>query len=349
MGTSNTFGKAELTNLQGGRAIAALAVVLAHASTSLPAFGQTLPSVLAGPFFYGFLGVDFFFVLSGFIIFHQHGADERSWLAARIYLTKRLIRIYVPYLPVAVGLLTLFTLAPSLAGSGRTWGLLTTLTLLPSSQPSVISIAWTMVHEIAFYAIFLIFYLTPAFAFVIAGWAAVIIVLWFVGYRAPEYGNDWPEVVLAPINLEFVGGMIAARLARQIAPSLWPLILGIGCCLILAFFSLGENRVVFGLGTVAIVLGVVLLERRGFGSPLWVVRLGDASYAVYLLHLTVFSVVLRLTAPLSSWPVGLTVSLLAVAVVAIAYNQYFDEPVRAIARNHLLPRRPLNIAADEPA
>lgn len=346
MGTANISGRAELTNLQTGRAVAAFAVVLAHASTSMPAFGQALPPALAGPFFYRFLGVDFFFVLSGFIIFYQHGADERSWPAARNYLTKRLLRIYLPYLPIAVALLALFTVAPGLAGSGRNWGPLTSLTLLPSSEPSVISIAWTMVHEVAFYAIFLIFYLTPAFEFVIAGWAGVIVVLWLGGYRALEYGNNWPEVFLAPINLEFVGGMIAARLARPVSPSWWPMFLGAGCCLVAAYFCLGEDRVLFGLGTVGIVLGVVLLERSGFGSPRWLASLGDASYAVYLLHLTIFSVVLRVTARFASWPIGLAVAVLAVAAAGLAYHRFFERPALEAARERLLPGRPVAATAD---
>jgi hypothetical protein len=48
----------------------------------------------------GFLGVDFFFVLSGFIILNAHADDPATGRALESYVFKRLNRIYVPYLPM---------------------------------------------------------------------------------------------------------------------------------------------------------------------------------------------------------------------------------------------------------
>jgi peptidoglycan/LPS O-acetylase OafA/YrhL len=65
-----------LKSLQACRAAAAILVVLYHTSHGifrLPRYFEHKPF---GPVFdFGFAGVDFFFVLSGFIMMHVHAAD----------------------------------------------------------------------------------------------------------------------------------------------------------------------------------------------------------------------------------------------------------------------------------
>ncbi len=69
--------RATLTTLQAGRAVAALAVLLYHAAQATETRVEAFPAGLARVLGYGFLGVDLFFVLSGFIILHAHW-DDRS-------------------------------------------------------------------------------------------------------------------------------------------------------------------------------------------------------------------------------------------------------------------------------
>ena len=72
------------------------------------------------------------------------------------YFHARLIRIYVPYLPVGIGMYLVDMLLPGLSESDRSPGLLTSFTLLPSNSPPALSVAWTLVHELIFYGLFLI-------------------------------------------------------------------------------------------------------------------------------------------------------------------------------------------------
>src|SRR5258707_9682457 len=93
----------------GIRALAALLVLGMHTEQNVP-FG--LNSVL--PFFArGYLGVDFFFVLSGFIITHVYFASlappNRS--AVQIFLWHRLIRLYPVHITVLAGLVAVGSLA----------------------------------------------------------------------------------------------------------------------------------------------------------------------------------------------------------------------------------------------
>lgn len=88
----------KLLLLEVGRAIAALLVVLHHADQATAHFSDVPRERFL---MWGQYGVDFFFVLSGFIIYHSHRQDAPGVASAKLYLFKRVTRIFVPYLPVA--------------------------------------------------------------------------------------------------------------------------------------------------------------------------------------------------------------------------------------------------------
>ena len=82
-----------LTTIQAARGGAAIAAVLAHAGTIL-AFPQHLGFVpMRGVFGAGIAGVDFFLVLSGFIIATGHGCDVGDRAALPAYAWKRATRV----------------------------------------------------------------------------------------------------------------------------------------------------------------------------------------------------------------------------------------------------------------
>ena len=98
-----------INTLQAGRFMAAMAVVLHHAVISITAFVDEPPNLIKSILNYGYLGVDFFFVLSGFIIHYTMSARHRP--AIRFALD-RLARILLPYWPVGIVLAVAYTLLP---------------------------------------------------------------------------------------------------------------------------------------------------------------------------------------------------------------------------------------------
>lgn len=138
-----------IQSLQAGRALASLAVVAHHAQAAVQAFAG--PFAGASVFHLGYLGVDFFFVLSGFIIFHATVGKGRT---AAHYAKGRFQRVYLPYLPVGIGIALLYTILPQLSAASRDWAWLPTLTLAPVNQSTALSVAWTLKHETLFYTIF---------------------------------------------------------------------------------------------------------------------------------------------------------------------------------------------------
>src|SRR4051812_34830777 len=100
--------------LQVGRGLAAIGVAASHARLGTSAFVEPIPGWLMTILEKGFLGVDFFFVLSGFIILNSHFDDDTGPRALKSYIFKRATRIYVPYLPVCAVVIVSYLLLPSL-------------------------------------------------------------------------------------------------------------------------------------------------------------------------------------------------------------------------------------------
>lgn len=274
-----------IESLQAGRAIASLAVVSHHAALAAVAFSG--PFMGYGVFELGYLGVDFFFVLSGFIIFHATVGKGKS---AAQYAQSRFRRVYLPYLPVGIGMALLYSFLPQLsAAEGRPWTWLSTLTLAPVSSDTALSVAWTLKHEILFYAIFGLGYYSGRLAMVLGIWLAAIIAAAIAGLPA--------SVPFAPINLEFFMGIAAAVLARRGWGPNWLLLASAGVFAL--WLALGADRSmspIAGLAFGLAMLPVIRLERRGAISvPAWLTFLGAASYAMYLVHNPVISLAARLS------------------------------------------------------
>lgn len=151
----------KINSLQVFRGLAALGVVLHHTAISTNAFVEKMPDWLSWAFGHGFLGVDFFFVLSGFIIMSSHFDDEKSISSFKLYVSKRFVRIFPPYWPISIALIISYLLLPNLSqGSRGEFSWLSSLLLLPDSSPAALSVAWTLIHEMMFY---MIFYSGPRF------------------------------------------------------------------------------------------------------------------------------------------------------------------------------------------
>jgi hypothetical protein len=99
-------------------------------------------------------------------------------------------------MPIGLAMAAAYILFPGLSMSARSWGWLPTLTLFPVGEPAL-SVAWTLQHEIVFYAvIWLLFSLRKLFwGFFL--WAAAILLI-------------HQSKPLEMINLEFLFGVCAA-------------------------------------------------------------------------------------------------------------------------------------------
>lgn len=245
-------GTKKLEWLEVMRGFAALWVLLHHANPSVHAFvGPSAISEAVGR--NGFLGVDFFFVLSGFIIAFSSNRLVEAGRGAKDYALARLTRIYVPYLPVGLAMLALYAIAPGLSEGGRNPGLLTSVTLLPSNSPTALSVAWTLVHEVIFYAIFSLFFLSKRLLYaLLVAWGCVIAGVYF---SLGSLGRLGVGYLISPLNLCFLVGVATYYATRRGVPGALGLALGtVGLAIVLwAGLSPTPNRVLVAFGFACLV------------------------------------------------------------------------------------------------
>lgn len=310
----------QLNTLQAGRAAAAMAVVLFHLSVSIFGLPKYFPNELFVPFRIGHTGVDFFFVLSGFLMTWLYGDRLGDTRMAGRFLWKRALRVYPPYLVAVVPLIPVYFLMPGL-GDARTTDpgyIAASLLLLPTQGLPLLSVAWTLQFEMFFYLVFAGLIAFPRlFKPLILLWAAAAVSRLFL--PDPPFPLSF---VTSPWILLFLYGAVAARVARRGVS--WPMLwLAAGAALFAGaavadeFSTLAEGltRNGTGLGAALMVIGMVTAERAGrIRVPRWLVYSGDFSYALYLVHTTVLSLGVKIIFALGLQ--GLPRLAIAVALVA---------------------------------
>lgn len=290
MNLAGNASRENLSMLQAGRGGAAVLVVLYHATVLMASPSYWEKSVLGGLFEFGYAGVEFFFVLSGFIILYAHHGDIGQVAPVSRYLLRRVLRLYPLYLIVTTGVMALEVIA----GNGNWARFLNGLPLIGVNTTATLGVAWTLFHEVTFYMLFAIL--------IVNRWlGGLIFLLWFAACLV-WFNREPPHYALSSINLLFGIGMACFWLSERVQlSSLW-LWCGVGC-----FLAVGTETVAvkilpedvrelaFGLSSAIFILGAVSSERLNRVSVNQAFRaLGDASFSIYLVHYPVLAVVAKL-------------------------------------------------------
>jgi len=303
---------AKLLSIELARGVAAIIVVLYHAARHLDrnvgfADGRQL-------FQFGHAGVDFFFVISGFIILFVHGGDLGRPRRIGHYAARRFTRIY-PIYWVILGLTVALAARSALPSPLEVvWA----AALLPTRGEPMVGVAWTLQHEIIFYGVFAVLILNLRVGAALLGLWLGLIVHGFL----PAGSRGIAAVFVSAYNLEFFFGMAAAWWLRrhEVAHPAATLALGLS---LFALFAVAEvlghvdgyapwARLAYGLPSALIILGLVEMERGGrIRVPVRLLWLGRASYSIYLFHLTGIGMAYKL------W---VAAGLMAVAPAWIGYG-----------------------------
>ncbi|UFW88718.1 acyltransferase [Bradyrhizobium barranii] len=284
-------------------------------------------------------GVDFFFVLSGFIILDAHLRDIGSPARFANYIWRRAVRIYPLYWVIFCAVLAPLLLARADVDLRR---IVMEFFLLPASglvaDQKIVVVSWTLCYEIAFYVIFGIAIFNRFLGGVI-GALWLLAAIYSVGESVPA---KW-TILCSPYPVLFLTGMIIQRVwsSRKFDVPLVPtFVLGI-----VVFTAAAITRVnalgipaglvqwAYGVGAGLIILAAVAAERRGsLEFPEWLTRIGDASYSLYLVHFTVLSVLAKLIVATNVFKgLPLQVLFVGMAVVTVAVGMAV----------HLLVEKPL--------
>lgn len=292
--------------LQVYRGITALSVVLFHLTVRMY---QELNVPFVGVFLPAQSGVDFFFVLSGFIIYYSHRKDLGQVDRVGRYAKRRFLRIYPLYLLTTLGVLALYIFGFGNAYKNDPAVIIKSLLLFPQ-QPGMYPIAnvgWTLCHEALFYGLFgIAICLHRRFAVPLI---ALLLGFTLVNLVAPIPGPYWiSRWLFSPYNLEFAAGCAAAHFAARRFSWMMPA----GFLLLTATWSycvwndtkMGSDVaakmiLLFGLPYAMIVMGSASWEvGRSPNPPRSLSFIGDATYSIYLSHFVVLSALVGLV---GSW------------------------------------------------
>src|SRR5882757_1242054 len=192
-----------LNCIQVARGLAAFMVVSFH---MLPIESKYVGlKILPAAFWVGQIGVDIFFVISGFVMMISTENLIASRETALEFFRRRLVRIYPIYWFFALLVLPVYLVSPHLvnASQGNQVDLLRSFLLLPSQSLPIIAVAWSLVFELWFYLLFAVLLMFPRQyrPALLAIWAGALTVSWF---GAPANFGPTLTLLTSPYALEFI-------------------------------------------------------------------------------------------------------------------------------------------------
>lgn len=335
-----TSGTRHLRSLTSLRFLAAALVVLYHCGVqSSPDLTQPYAALR-----FGFLGVTFFFVLSGFVLVWS----ARDGDTVGGFYRRRFARVWP--LHALTLLLAVLLVALSLVErrwEGPPWAFALNLALLQawSGDVDVIygfnGVSWSLSAEAVFYALFPLLLLRARRHGPVATIAGGVALLLAGGVLAEATGAMWVAVSLPACRVgEFVVGMGLALLVHRGVPRVPPLlamgVLAGSYAALVVGNRLSAGRLADHAWVAALVVlpGVALVlvayaTRDLAGGGGWLtrpvaVRLGAWSFALYLVH----ELVLRVAHPVlvdRLWvaPVAVVVAL----ALAGALHEWVEQPL----------------------
>lgn len=282
------------------RGVAAICVMLYHAGEDFPLH---MPD--------GYLAVDLFFALSGFVIAHSYGTRIDNGLGFNAFMRLRAARLW-PMLILG-----------ALLGMGLHGGHAGMLFLLPNPKsPDMLFPTnppfWSLLLEMVAYAAFVLLWTRMRWW----GLAALIVISAAVLVRASggstsveSFGAGWSTVGegLARLGFAFGAGVAiwCIRQRRPIQRGTSPLAWLIPLAFVaIAAFTPGTNGAALAVCLVAVPALVWCATRWEVPAPRTAAVLGDLSYPLYCIHAPLIA-----TAAMLGWQVPAVVALPAIALL----------------------------------
>lgn len=292
----------QLASIHALRALAAITITVAHTNseTNWMAVHLGVPETLPG-MSTGAAAVDLFFVISGFVMVYASAAYFGSASGAATFAARRLIRIVPAY-----WILTTVTLWYWYYGIGTHItqegfgldGVIASYLFVPWSRigdpnnigAPVLGVGWSLNYEMFFYAVFAGFLLLPRRAAILGCCLALTLyAFWGKKLGLPSAISYFANTSI----LAFVYGMgigLAYVEGLRLPPRFAYALAAVGFALI-AYTAIADvtnpRDSHWGIGSALIVAGIAFAgEPKDASGPIWrtVLLLGDASYALYLVH-----------------------------------------------------------------
>ena len=341
----------DYTLLTISRFFAALWVVFLHLYILMPAGLQSSSFLSRNPMFkLGFLGVTFFFVLSGFIL----GKLYPGKVNKESFYLKRFLRIYPSYFIVLAVLVAIPILE-----FPRTIAYCAPVFLLfnawiPSASQNLLGPAWSLTCEAFFYLIYP--FVSKTILRKDKSISLPIIVLTFVptvvgllmasGHGGFEYLQNSRVVFFPLVHVpSFLVGILFSRI--KLMPGKTALVSLATIFFILAVKLVWKDDLPFQMGIMALPFAALIWALAGERQPdargtvtSFLLLLGNARYVLYLVHLPILLILQKL-GHLDTRKGFIIAPLIAVGFSIIFYV-FVDRPIHNRASQWIANRRKIS-------
>ncbi|MBK1878410.1 acyltransferase family protein [Pelagicoccus mobilis] len=297
------------------------------------------------------MGVDAFFVISGFIMVYisDQGTSQSG------FLLKRALRIYPPYwIYSGMMIAVLFFVVPNDRRLGFDFVDLTrALFLIPTINdvtknifPLFLSQGWTLIYELFFYLVFFLFLKVGSVARTVLT-SVVLVVFHLIAIKTGLFDGAVKWLFSDSVMLEFIIGMLLGLFYTKTRFSIrkgvaW-LLAGIGVVWFI-YFQINEYQG-WGVRIVSYCIPLSLLfaatvfceELKAIQFPKALLWLGDASYSIYLTHTIVIFGFARLNRKNGvfadvSLDVQFVLILLTALAVGVLLYQFVEKQTNRLSR-----------------
>lgn len=339
--------------MDGLRGLAACSVVLFHFAGRL-----NIPHILA----HGWLAVDFFFILSGFVITHAYEDRRKNGLSLRQFALQRFIRLYpMIFFGMMLGLLTPlpdidfrseymtnFLLVPVPSASGRA-------NVFPLNGP-----AWSLFFEVIANIVFaMTLYRLEAlkiiFIYIFSAVICLLIAMYYdtmaLGHTNETFVAGLPRVMVSTSSGILLYRLRLRGLLRFIKIPAWAICLTLATIFSMPDLQSGEG--ILSWLTIIVVMPLLIAASTNHvpnGHYDRINGLGrDLSYPLYLIHrpLEYFLIPFIDDNPILK-VVALTLGFVTCLALSYLVFRYYDRPVRRwlaakISQPAPIPRTPYKV------
>ncbi|WP_321381236.1 acyltransferase [Rhizobium sp.] len=333
-----------LPSLQVLRFVAAFSVVLFHLGSGMAVEFSSSTNV----FDFGTLGVDIFFVLSGFII--SYTANPQRGIG--YFAIRRFARVVPLYWLLTLAVIAIATIKPSLLNSTTVTmeAVIKSMLFIPYEKSSgavqpLLFLGWTLCYEMFFYVIY-------AFCLLWKNKADMLCVGAFLAILAAHFISPQGSVLWRfytnPIVFEFALGILlckafihweAFRRCSKLA-SIGLIVLALIIYPPLNAYMGQFNVTAPGLFAVMVVAGFLFWKAPQPGVQNIVlsslVLFGNASYGLYLMHPYLIQASIKLlgkSVSLQMFSVLMAITALATVAVSVAVFAFIEKPIQSIILN----------------
>lgn len=348
------------------RGVAAILVVFYHGRDAINGIeGGTIANILFMPG--GAMGVDLFFLISGFIMVCTTWSNDGSLKSSIEFYIKRFSRIFPVYAAITILVFIITAMAAAASYSDINFrGLIKALVFMPQGDRAngpiygqlPLSVGWTLNYEMYFYLIFGVSLLFRRLRWIALLSVAVItlVVIPFVTrsgisadtYKALNYSIVYLNLITNPIIWLFIAGAgtgIAYKTTLVIPSKSWAKIAIAAATTLVVGQYLSQYRAdhgifMWGLSLVPLML-ILTIASKTVKIPThpMLVSLGDISFSLYLVHVPTKAAIQAILAFIGVAASGISFFILmalASLIVAAISHRYLEQTISNWVKDRLL-------------